>query len=173
MKAIKDGAIYGLRAARAGWFPTLSLNCSNYYSERTAFGSSRDKYDGYWISYLSVDLPVFDGFLTKSKVDQSQARIEELKILEKELEETIKLEVENTYFAVQAAREVVESQIKNVARAEEGYEIMKTRYDHGKAAQLDLLDAQLALSTAKLNHAQSLFAHIISKAALKKAIGED
>jgi len=173
MEAFKEAGKAAVKASRAGYFPSLSLNCTNYYSEHVLSSEPRDKYDDYWISYVSMDFPLFDGFLTKSKVKQSRAQLEGITIKEKELTETVKFDVENALFSLNAAQEVVESQSQNVARAEKAYKIMQIRYKHGKANQLDILDAQLALSTARLNYVQGLYEHIIAKAALAKATGEE
>lgn len=173
MEAFKNAAQAGVKRALAGYLPTVSLNCTDYFSEKAAFSSGRDEYDDYLVSYVLVSLPVFDGFLTRAKVKESQAQLKELKIKEEQLIETVKFEMENAFLSLNAAREVVESQTKNVERAQKGYEIMQTRYKHGKATQLDLLDAQLSLSTAKLNYVQGLYEHIMAKAALVKVTGEE
>ncbi len=173
INALKEGGRAAVKASRAGHFPTLSLNCTDYYSQHVVSSEPRDEYDDYLISYVSLDFPLFDGFLTTSRVKQSQAQLEALRIKEKELIENVKVEVENAFLSLNAAQEVVESQSKNVERAKKAYDIMQTRYQHGKASQLDILDAQFALSNAQLNYVQGIYAHIMAQAALVKAIGEE
>jgi len=88
------------------------------------------------------------------------------------LTDNVKIEVENTVLDLKAAKSTVESQEENVARAKEAYQIIRQRYALGQASQLDLLDAQVALSTAQLNFAQSLYDFIVARAKLSYVVGE-
>jgi len=88
------------------------------------------------------------------------------------VDQTVKLEVINAILDMKAARELVLSQAKNVERATEGYQIMSKRYAVGKATQVDLLDAQVALTQAKVNYVQAVFAQLVSRARYKQAVGE-
>lgn len=159
-----------VKTARAGYKPTISLNATEYFNEEG--GSGREEWDDYWMAYIAVDIPIFDGLETRAKVQQAQASLNAAKISEENLKEKVKLEVKNAFLSLIAAREVVTSQAKNVDRAKEGLEIMQVRYREGKATQLDLLDAQVALSRAKVDYAQSIYDHILAEAGLKLTIGE-
>ncbi len=59
----------------------------------------------------------------------------------------------------------------NIIRAEKAYEIIRHRHIRGEAMQLDLLDARVALSTAQLNYAQSLYDFIVARAKLDYVTG--
>jgi len=159
-----------VRTAFAGYLPQVNLNFTDYAE---SFSVGREKYDDYWIAGITVSMPLFDGFLTHSKVKEAKARERKICILKDKLTDNVKIEVENTILNLKAAKSTVESQEENVARAKEAYQIIRQRYALGQASQLDLLDAQVALSTAQLNFAQSLYDFIVARAKLSYVVGEN
>jgi outer membrane protein TolC len=58
-----------------------------------------------------------------------------------------------------------------VAKAEEDFAIAQVRYNAGVGTNLDVIDAQLALATAKTNYIQALYDYNTGKAKLDKAMG--
>ncbi len=58
-----------------------------------------------------------------------------------------------------------------VEKAEDDYRISLIRYNAGVGTNLDVLDAQVALTQAKTNYVQALYDYNTSKAKLEKAIG--
>ena len=161
-----------LRAAFAGHLPQVNLNFTDYANQKEAFTVGREKYDDYWVAVVSVSMPIFDGFLTRSKVKEAKAKQRELNILKKKLRDSVKVEVENAVLDLEAAKSTVESQKENVERAREAYQIIKERYAQGQASQLDSLDARVALSTAQVNFAQSLYDFIVANAKLSYVVGK-
>ncbi len=157
--------------AKSGNKPSISLNFTDYINKEASFAPTRDEWDDYWIASVKVSLPFFDGFDAKGKAEQARARLVKTKLMKEKIGEQIKLEVGNAYLNLKAAQEVVASQTKNVERAKECYEVMETRYSMGKRSQTDLLDTRVALSTAQVNYAQSIYNYTIAKARLKLVIG--
>ena len=56
-------------------------------------------------------------------------------------------------------------------QAKEDYMIARERYRAGEGMMLDIIDAQLALSTAELNAISAQYDYARNKAALENAIG--
>lgn len=168
-----NAARAAVKAARAGYLPTISVNWTDAARENALFATDREEYDDYWIASISCNIPIFDGFLTRAKVRQAGSMLDELKTMKEKLTQSVKLEVKNSALALQTEKEVVEAQAKNVEKALEGYEVIEKRYNLGKCSQLDLLDARVAVMRAKINRARSIYDHIMAEAALAKAIGVD
>ena len=161
-----------VKAAFSGYLPQISLNFTDFANQKEAFSVGREKYDDYWMATVSVSMSIFDGFLTHSRVKEAKAKQRELEILKKKLEDSVEVEVKNAVLDLEAAESSVESQKENVKRAREAYRIIKERYAEGQASQLDLLDARVALSTAQVNFAQSLYDFMVAKAKLGYVVGE-
>ncbi|MEA2045905.1 MAG: TolC family protein [Euryarchaeota archaeon] len=172
MEANRKMGELGVKIAKGGSKPTVSLIVGNYWDEKSAF-SVREEWDDYGVGLISVDVPIFDGLGARAKTQGALAQLNAVKISEENLKERVKLEVENASLSLKAAQEVVASQAKNVEKASECLGIMQTRYKQGKATQLDLLDAQVALSRVKVSYAQSIYEHTIAKASLKLAVGKE
>ena len=58
-----------------------------------------------------------------------------------------------------------------VEKAEEDYKIAGVRYSAGVGTNLDVIDAQVALTDAKNNYIQAMYDYNTSKADLDKAMG--
>jgi outer membrane protein TolC len=58
-----------------------------------------------------------------------------------------------------------------VEQAEESVRLAKARFDAGTATQLDVLQAQVDLTTARTNEVEALYNHTVALASLRKAMG--
>ena len=69
------------------------------------------------------------------------------------------------------ADEFVESQRLNLTRAKEGLRLAEVGYREGTNTQVEMIDAQAALTTARANYYQAIYSHMIAKLDLQKAMG--
>ncbi len=72
---------------------------------------------------------------------------------------------------IQDAVEFVESQALNLTRAKEGLRLAQVGYREGVNTQLETIDAQAALTTARSNYYQAIYSHVVAKLALQRAMG--
>ena len=56
-------------------------------------------------------------------------------------------------------------------RSEEGLRLVETGYREGTNTQIEVVDAQTALTTAKANYYQAIYSHLVAKLDLNKAMG--
>lgn len=183
--------------ARAALLPTVSFNFIKGYGAypvngdifppgrgtfRTvacAVGSAAGKIctaqNGGWFSDQSfgftISLPIFDGFLTKGNIDLAgaQARIAQAQL--EQTREHVFNDVEKAKADLSRARAQYGAQQQNVAEADEAYQLASLRYSRGMATQLEVSDAQLALTTAQTNQARSLYDLYIATVALAQTQG--
>jgi len=80
-------------------------------------------------------------------------------------------ELTKAQFSIENAKEFVESQRLNLTRAEEGLRLAEVGYREGTNTQVEMIDAQAALTTARVNHYQAIYSHMIAKLDLQKAMG--
>ncbi len=160
------------------YYPTLSLT-ANYSST----GQS-DKFDlfkrksnssAFWYDASAIGLtlrvPIFDGFATRSRV--RQANIEILKAEEDRRETTnaLNLAYENAKIALRNSINTINSQRQNVQLAEEIYQSTQNNYNNGLAALTDLLDTENALTEAQNSYTQALLNYKIAEIQLVKSNG--
>jgi outer membrane protein TolC len=164
----KKIASKSLSIARANNKPALYGVAS--YSYQNPFYSMQ-KWDYDWNIGFLVNINLFDGFATQSKVAQVKSTINELEIVEKQIREGIKLEVTQAMSDLNLAKENILSQKENVNQAKKALEIAKVQYAEGVITSLEEMDTELALTIAQTNYLQALADYLVARARYYKAIG--
>ncbi|MDI6807940.1 MAG: TolC family protein [Candidatus Eisenbacteria bacterium] len=160
----------GLSIAKAGNKPAL-VGLINYAYENPFYGVQR--WDTDWNFTIALNLPLFDGFTTKSQVSQAQSGLRQLELGRKDLTEAIKLEVRDAVNSLDLATERILSQEENIKQSKEGLRIAKIQYLQGMITSLEEMDAELALTYARISYLQALADHLIAQAKYKKALGAE
>lgn len=140
-------------------------------SSNTFFPGERD-FSQSATAGLVVSIPLFDGRERAGLVQQAQATRDRERFRLKQLEEDVRLEVQQARQALQAAREQVQASESNVRRSERALEIAQTRFRNGLSTQVELNDAELAATRARTNFAQALYNYNVALAGLQAALGE-
>jgi outer membrane protein TolC len=120
---------------------------------------------------LSLSFPVFDGFANRGRVKQAKADYDIARYSFDKMKKAVALQVTQLYKQLQADTESLESQRATVAMAEETYRLALVRFRNGLSTSLELSDAELALTNARLNYLQALYDCIVTKERLKNAMG--
>jgi outer membrane protein TolC len=124
-----------------------------------------------WSAGGQVTLPVFDGFAREGEVIAQKARLKQAQIDLIDSEETALFELNEAMLSIENAAEFVDSQKLNLTRAKEGLRLAEVGYREGTNTQVEMIDAQSALTQAKVNYYQSIYTHNIAKLDLQKAMG--
>ena len=155
-----------VRGAKSGYLPRVN-----------AFGSL--DYDHGWVlngdgkSYtagLMVHWDAWDGRLTRSKVAEAQANFEAATEQERKLRLALNLEAEQARLALEQTTERLAVSQTTVAQAEESLELTRKRFAQDLALTSQLLDAQTALTAARVRRAEAEADQQIAIAALRKAL---
>jgi outer membrane protein len=85
----------------------------------------------------------------------------------------VRLEVIDTWGKVDEARQRVEALGETVGQAERGVEIAQVRFKNGIGIQLELLDAHVALTTARVNRIAALHDLAVSVSELRRVVGRE
>ena len=156
-----------LRVARAGYMPTLAVN-GGYSWDKAGIGEVQEDD---WSVTGTVSWNLWDGGATDAAIKTARANI---RIAEEQLlqsREMVELEVRQDYLDVLAAKEQIRATEASVAQAEEAYKIATVRYSSGVGINLDVLDAELQLNTARTNYITALYNYNIGLATLEHAMG--
>ena len=147
-----------LRGAFAGIQPTLNLN-GGYAFESSQFSDRlRDVTDG-WFFGVTGSWAIFDGLETVGKVKQARATLSQAKIGYDDAVRQVELEIQQAYSNLQQDRELYESQSKNVDQAHEALRLASARLGVGAGVQLDVLNAQVALTQAQSTRLSALYSY--------------
>jgi outer membrane protein len=159
-----------LALAKAGNKPSL-FGSANYEYKRPYY--SEDKWKTDWNFTLALSFPIFDGFLTRSKVRGARSDLRQLDITEEQIRDLIRVQISQAISDLNLAEENILSQQENVKQAKESLRIANVQYQKGMLTNLELMDTEFALTVAETNHLQALSDYLIARAKYEKAIGED
>lgn len=159
-----------LALAKAGNKPSL-FGTANYEYKRPYY--SQDVWKTDWNFTLALSFPLFDGFLTRSRVKQAKSDLKQLDIGEEQIRDLIRLEISQAISDLNLALENILSQEENVKQAKEALRIATVQYQKGMLTNLELMDTEFALTVAETNHLQAQSDYLIAKAKYERAIGKD
>jgi outer membrane protein len=160
-----------LKINRSRYWPTLSGFYDNIWSRPDPHQSTIVDDGHLWQAGFRATLPIFDGFSREGEIIQQKARVRQAQIDLIDTEETALFEITSALLSIEDAAEFVESQRLNLTRAEEGLRLAEVGYREGINTQVEMIDAQAALTTASANYYQAIYSHIIAKLDLQKAMG--
>lgn len=165
---------YNVKRYKLSQIPTLSLN-GNYTKN-----AQRDKFNffnkdsWYTISSVSLNLniPIFNGFFTKSKIQQARIELQKTENQIDGLKLSIDNEIASSKNNFRSAISTLDFQKENMALAERVYEQTKKKYEVGTGSQTEITNAQTDLKAAQTNYITALYDAIIAKTDFLKATGK-
>lgn len=157
--------------ADAGNKPTVSVTGSNDWADTTFPGIDANKRQ--WSVGANLTYKFYDGGATKAKVAQAKQALLVARETEQQTREAVQLEVKQAYLNIRSAAQKVEETQTVVDQARENYRIQNIRYQAGVGINLDVLDAQLSLNEAQVNHIQALYDYNVGIAKLEQVMGVD
>lgn len=157
--------------ADAGNKPTVAITGGNDWADNTFPGIDANKRS--WKVAAGVTYNFYDGGATKAKVNQAKQDLLVARETEQKTRESVQLQVKQAYLSIRSAAQKVEETQTVVDQARENYRIQNIRYQAGVGINLDVLDAQLSLNQAQVNHIQALYDYNVGIAKLEQVMGVD
>lgn len=157
-----------IKAEKSAYWPDISFTADYGYE----WGDWPPE-ENVWHLGGAIDIPLWDGGITKARVNQAKATLERLKATEKLLAKQITLQVQNAYLSLQEAEGRVRATGKSIEQAKETLRIAKGSYKLGTGISRDVIDAQVALTQSQTNYIQALIDVQLAKADLERVIGEN
>jgi outer membrane protein TolC len=161
-------------AAKAGYWPNLGLQGA--YGGRWAAGAKEgagDEQGDVGRLGLVVEVPLFEGGQTDARVREESARLAAAQEHLRAVVFQIQLDVETALLNIESSRKRASAIEKAIAQAKEGLRIEQQKYDLGKGAIVDVLDAQNALLDTETTYYRVLAEFHTALAQLKLATGEE
>lgn len=164
-----DAAEAALVVARSGHMPKIYANASDNWGGNGSNWPGDD--DENWSVGVTASINVFDSGVTWSKIHAAQEALVQAKESQRQIKDNVELEVRTDYLSMREAEKRITTAQVAVASAEEDYHIAVVRYQAGVGTNIDVMDAQEALTQAKTNYYQALYNYNTSKAALNTSMG--
>ena len=159
-----------VEAARAAFFPTISLTADGGYQSNALRTLLRPE-SAFFNLAANLVQPIFDGGRLLGQFDLQKGRQDELLQLYRKAVINGFADVDRALIAVQqtAARERLQSEVVNSSRR--AFEIAETRLREGTVDLVTVLNTQLTLFVAEDNRIQARLARLQAVVALFQALG--
>ena len=172
-KSALEAQTRNVDVARAGHSPTVFLQGS--YGGRWAPGSTTGtgkELDDVGRIGIGAEIPIFEGGQINAQVQEQRAILAAARERLRKLELQIRLDIETALLSIRSSHERIVAIKTAVEQAQESLRIERERYDLGKGAIIDVLDAQSALLDSQTNYYRALADMSVARAQLALATGE-
>jgi outer membrane protein, multidrug efflux system len=159
-----------IAAARAAWFPAISLTGQGGFQSLDLLKMMTAQ-SLLWSVASSATQVIFDGGKISGTVEQKRARFEELSQTYRKAVASAFSDVENALIAVETAAEEVEAQRNSEATARRAFEIAQAQMAGGIVDVTTVLNTQKTLFTAQDSLAQARLSQLQAIVGLYKALG--
>lgn len=154
--------------AKAGYQPTVNAVATKAIAGDKEFNKDHTET---WTAGVNASWNVFDNGLTQASIKSANMALAKAQEEAAQTDDQIRLDVRTAYLGLQAAEKNIQTTSVAVTRAEEDYKIAQVRYSAGVGTNLDVMDANEKLTTARTNYYTALYNYNTSKASLDKAMG--
>jgi outer membrane protein len=165
---------YNIRRYKLSQIPTASITGQYAKSAQRNQWNFFGKGDWFTISNvnLNVNIPIFNGFYTKSKIEQAKISFEKAENQINGLKLSIDREVATAKNNFSSAISTMDFQKRNMELAEKVYQQTKKKYEAGVGSQTEINTAQTDLKAAQTNYISALYDAITAKIDFLKATGK-
>lgn len=167
---LADARAEGVTTARSSRYPSVAA-FGGYTLRKGPSDNFGDSNHG-WLLGVQSQWDIFDGKATAGRVAQAKSLLEQTKLTLTEAQLAVDVEVRRAHSQWQQATELAEAAQRVVEQATEAVRLANARYNAGTGTQLDVLSAQVELTTARTNQIQANYAYNVAVAALRKAMGQ-
>src|SRR5256886_4059189 len=135
------------------------VNSGGYEIFSSPFTTDFDAAAKGWVFQLEGNWALWDSGETYGRVKQQRALLSQAKITYDDDVRQVELEIQQAASNLVQNRELIQATEKNVEQADEAVRLAKARLDAGAGTQLDVLNAQVQLTTAQSTRLQALFGY--------------
>lgn len=161
-----------VRLQKTGYLPTLR-----------AFAVAQESFqgntfsDGFWAPTVyvgaSLSIPIFDGLYKKATIQRAKLDVEQARLQKDNLQRGINLELANARTSYQNAKEVVQSQERNMQLAQRIYDTTQIKYKEGVGSSIEVSQAEQSLYNTQSNYIQAQYDLVKAIMDVKKALGKN
>lgn len=169
---------FNKKATEAYLYPTVGLQANyGWAGQGSKFPLTNGINNGVlWSDYsaigLNINIPIFTGGATKSKIQQAEIDILDIDQDIQNTQLSLSLDYKNAITNIENSLINIESMKNNVTLAEKVQKDTQANYQYGLATLTEVLDSENALTDAKQNYTTALLDYKQAEIKLIKAKGE-
>jgi outer membrane protein TolC len=163
-----------LKRNQLGYLPTVAAQ-ANYTVNGMGQKFFTDK-NTTWIRSsfigLNINIPIFDGFQRKYKIQQSRFNVEKVSNTLDYMKQVIDLEQVITKETLKNSLMNLDAQQRNMELAERVFNTTKIKFQEGLGSSFEVLQADADYQTAQANYFNSLYNAIVAKISYQRSLGK-
>ena len=174
LEAAISAAEGAVRTAKSGHHPKMVLTGElhrwwNDYDGGLATG--RNKEGG--TAGVGIQIPLFNGFVTKNRVGETRARLAKIKQEQFLLKEGVGLRIKDTFLALDAAEKSHHATLDAMKTSEENRSLNTRAYQHELVETEKVIRAQLMESLMSAQHYKERYDHAALQSQLNLQVGTE
>ena len=160
-----------IAVARRGHLPDLIFD-ANYGRRNDSRNGNTFPLNPTWQAQLSLNVPIFDGFRTTHRVEETLRNYYVIKFQEEQQRQQVALDVEQAYLRLVELQERIKANEAAAGAAKENLDLATGRYQVGVGSIIEVTDAQTLYTDAQTTYIRALYDYKIADAQLTRAIGQ-
>src|SRR5579884_3471311 len=124
-----------------------------------------------WAAGIQMTLTIFDGGVTRAKIEQARQQLAVAQTTEAQTRQTIEQQVRTAYVSMQSSAEQLRSAETALVAAREALRIANVRFQAGVGTQLEVVTAEQNLASADLGVVQAEYTYNLALAQIQQAVG--
>lgn len=166
-----EGAV---RTAKSGHYPKLAVTgeLHRWWNDYNA-GMATDRNKEGWTAGVGVEIPLFDGFLTRNKVAETRARVAKIREEQFLLKEGIGLLIKDTFLGLNAAEKSHQATLDAMKAAEENRDLNTRAYQNELVETEKVIRAQLMEALMSAQHYKAGYDHVALRSQLNLLVGTE
>ena len=162
-----------LKAEQGNYLPNVALTASgSLFTAADEFMIEADDFGTSISVGIGFQMPLFTGFQNRSKINYARHDLNKAKLQLRDTQELVELQIRQLHQKLQHAWENYEVQKQNIQLAERNLQLAQIRYENNVGIQLEVFDAQIMLSSIKLQYFSAIYEVISAEREFTKSIGE-
>lgn len=166
-----------IATARRGHLPDLIFDASygrRHVSDQSIDGDRINTFplQPTWSVGLSFNIPIFDGFRTTERVQETLHNYYNIRAQEEDRRQQIALEVEQSYLRVVELQERIKATESAAKAAKENLDLAQGRYQVGVGSIIEVTDAETLYTDAQTTYIRTIYDYKIADAQLARAMGD-
>ncbi|NUO00214.1 MAG: TolC family protein [Saprospiraceae bacterium] len=158
---------------RKSYFPSVIgiASYSQALQRNKLFNSDEAGFNGTSLVGVQVNVPIFDGFDRRSKIQKATIERDKIGLQIKDFEQVMAFQVESARIAYRNASDRLAARQKTVDQAERIFNTTQTKWREGVGSSFEVTNAEREVYTAQANFLNAWYDLANAKVDLEKALG--
>ena len=168
---VAEGAV---RTESSGYYPKLAVTgeLHKWWNGYDAGMATEANKEG-WTVGVGIEIPIFNGFLTRNKVAETRARVEKIKEERILLKEGIGLEIRDAFLSLNAARKSYQATLDAMTAAQENRDLNTRAYENELVETEKVIRAQLVEALMSAQHFKTRYDLLALQSQISLLVGRE